>query len=110
VDETTVENGCIWVIPGSHHWGLQPHRRDETLGDMVGYDGPEKGIPVPLKRGQLAVFSSLLLHSSGPNVTDGPRRAYVIQYAPTHAVNPRTGEPWGDCLPVARGGAPLFGD
>jgi ectoine hydroxylase-related dioxygenase (phytanoyl-CoA dioxygenase family) len=107
VDETTVENGCIWVIPGSHHWGLQPHRRDETLGDMVGYEGPEKGIPVPLKRGQMAVFSSLLLHSSGPNITEGPRRAYVIQYAPTHAVNPRTGEPWGDCLPVARAGAPL---
>src|SRR5438552_3079535 len=99
VDETTVENGCIWVIPGSHHWGLQPHRRDETLGDMVGYDGPEKGIPVPLKRGQAAIFSSLLLHSSGPNTTDGPRRAYVIQYAPTHAINPRSGEPWGDCLP-----------
>lgn len=108
VDRTTVENGCIWVIPGSHHWGLQPHHRDETLGDMVGYSGPEKGIPVPLERGQLAIFSSLTLHSSGPNTTDGSRRAYVIQYAPTHAVNPRTGEPWGDCLPVARGGEPLF--
>jgi phytanoyl-CoA hydroxylase len=110
VDDTTVENGCIWVIPGSHHWGLQPHHRDETLGDMVGYTGPEKGIPVPLKRGQAAIFSSLLLHSSGPNTTEGPRRAYVIQYAPTHAVNPRSGEPWGDCLPVAAGGAPLFAE
>jgi ectoine hydroxylase-related dioxygenase (phytanoyl-CoA dioxygenase family) len=108
VDETTVENGCIWVIPGSHHWGLQPHRRDPELGDMVGYDGPEKGIPVPLPRGHAAVFSSLLLHSSGPNTSEGPRRGYVVQYAPTHAVNPRTGEPWGDCLPVARGGEPLF--
>jgi hypothetical protein len=108
VDTTTVENGCIWVIPGSHHWGLQPHRRDPDLGDMVGYDGPDKGIPVPLPRGHAAVFSSLLLHSSGPNTSDGPRRGYVIQYAPTHAVNPRTGEPWGDCLPVARGGELLF--
>jgi ectoine hydroxylase-related dioxygenase (phytanoyl-CoA dioxygenase family) len=108
VDEATVENGCIWVIPGSHHWGLQPHKRDETLGDMVGYSGPDPGIPVPLKRGQAAVFSSLMLHSSGPNTSPGPRRAYVVQYAPTHAVNPRTGEPWGDCLPVARGGELLF--
>jgi ectoine hydroxylase-related dioxygenase (phytanoyl-CoA dioxygenase family) len=107
VDEATVENGCIWVIPGSHRWGLQPHRRDETLGDLVGYEGPESGIPVPLRRGQAAIFSSMLLHSSGPNVTDHPRRAYVIQYAPTHAVNPRSGEPWGDRLPVAQGGVPL---
>lgn len=108
VDETTVENGCIRVLPGSHRWGLQPHRRDETLGDLVGYSGPETGVPVPLKRGQAAIFSSLLLHSSGPNTTDRPRRAYVVQYAPTHAVNPRTGEPWGDCLPVARNGVLLF--
>jgi ectoine hydroxylase-related dioxygenase (phytanoyl-CoA dioxygenase family) len=98
------------VIPGSHHWGLQPHHRDETLGDMVGYTGPEKGVPVSLKRGQAAIFSSLLLHSSGPNTTDGSRRAYVIQYAPTHAVNPRSGEPWGDCLPIAKGGRPLFAE
>ena len=85
----------------------------EMLGvqdPSVGYTGPEEGIPVPLKRGQAAIFSSLLLHSSGPNTTDGPRRAYVIQYAPTHAINPRSGEPWGDCLPVAKNGQPLFAE
>lgn len=108
VDPATLENGCIRVIPGSHHWGLQPHHRDEALGDLVGYSGPEAGEAVPLQPGQAAIFSSLLLHSSGPNTTDCPRRAYVIQYAPTHAVNPRSGEPWGDCLPVATAGLPLF--
>ena len=65
---------------------------------------------MPLKRGQAAILSSLLLHSSGPNTTDGPRRAYVIQYAPTHAINPRSGEPWGDCLPVAKAGRPYDHD
>jgi phytanoyl-CoA hydroxylase len=107
LDDTNEENGCIRVIPGSHHWGLQEHRRDETVGDMVGYTGPEEGVPVPLKRGQAALFSSLLLHSSGPNRSDGWRRGYVIQYCPTHAINPRTGEPWGDSLEVARNGQPI---
>jgi phytanoyl-CoA hydroxylase len=108
LDDTTLENGCIRVIPGSHHWGLQPHRRDDSVGDMVGYDGPDAGIAVPIKRGQIVAFSSLLLHSSGPNVSTGPRRAYVIQYSPTHAVNPRSGEPWGDNFPVARHGEPIY--
>src|SRR5262249_40791321 len=108
LDDTTLENGCIRVIPGSHQWGLQPHRRDAAVGDMVGYEGPDEGIPVPLRRGQAAVFSSLLLHCSGPNTSGGPRRAYVIQYAPTHAINPRSGEPWGDCYPVATRGKPIL--
>lgn len=109
LDDATVENGCIRIIPGSHHWGLQPHRRDETIGDMVGYEGPEEGIPVPVRRGQAVLFSSLMLHCSGPNTSERQRRAYVIQYAPTHAINPRTGEAWGDNLPVAAGGRLLPG-
>jgi ectoine hydroxylase-related dioxygenase (phytanoyl-CoA dioxygenase family) len=108
LDDTTLENGCIRVIPGSHHWGLQPHRRDETIGDMVGYEGPDEGLPVPIRRGQAIMFSSLTLHCSGPNTSNGSRRAYVIQYCPTHAVNPRSGEPWGDDLVVASEGKPLF--
>ncbi len=60
-----------------------------------------------MKRGQVVAFSSLTLHCSGPNLSAHNRRAYVIQYCPQHAVNPRTGEPWGDNYPVARGGQPL---
>lgn len=108
LDEATLENGCIRVLPGSHRWGLQPHHRDPELGDLVGYAGPDEGMAVPLPAGHAAIFSSLLLHCSGPNTSTGPRRAYVVQYAPTGAVNPRSGEPWGDCLPVAAGGHRLF--
>ena len=38
-------------------------------------------VPVEMRAGQVAVFSSLLLHRSGPNTSrDRPRRAYVPQY------------------------------
>jgi ectoine hydroxylase-related dioxygenase (phytanoyl-CoA dioxygenase family) len=104
LDDATLENGCIWVIPGSHSWGLLHHERDPALGDEVGYAGPEEGIPVPIRRGQVVAFSSLLLHRSGPNTTGGPRRAYVVQYCQTDAISPRTGEPFGDLLPVATRG------
>jgi len=107
LEDATLENGCVRVLPGSHHWGLQPHRRDEALGDQVGYTGPEEGLPVPVAAGQVIAFSSLLLHSSGPNVSGRDRGAYVVQYCPTHAVRPDTGERWGDDLPVAAAGRPL---
>jgi ectoine hydroxylase-related dioxygenase (phytanoyl-CoA dioxygenase family) len=77
------------------------------MGDKVGYSGPEPGIPVPVRRGQVVVFSSLLLHRSGANTTESPRRAYVIQYCQTEAINPDTGLPWGDLLLVASRGQVL---
>jgi hypothetical protein len=107
LDDSTLDNGCIWVIPGSHKWGLQPHDRDPELNDKVGYRGPEQGIAVPIKRGQVIAFSSLCLHRSGPNTSEGSRRAYVIQYCKMEAINPETGQPWGDLVPVARAGRVL---
>jgi hypothetical protein len=94
LDDATVENGTIWVIPGSHKWGRLTHRRSQANpNDMVGYDEshPYQGVPVEAKRGQAAMFSSLTLHKSGPNTTDRPRRAWVMQYCPPGTFNPRNG-------------------
>lgn len=100
--DATIENGCIWVLPGSHRQGPVPHE-DSPIG-KVGYRGPDPGVPVPLKRGSMAVFSSLLLHRSGPNLSRGPRKAYVMQYIPAHARNGVTKAPFDDRMWVARGG------
>jgi ectoine hydroxylase-related dioxygenase (phytanoyl-CoA dioxygenase family) len=76
----------------------------------VGYRGPDAGIPLPLKKGDMAVFSSLLLHRSGPNLTQGVRKAYVVQYIPAHARNGTTGAPFDDRLWVTRSGEPFSGE
>jgi phytanoyl-CoA hydroxylase len=102
LSDATIENGCIWVLPGTHKQGTLPHA-DSPIG-RVGYNGPDSGIPVPLKRGSMAVFSSLLLHRSGPNLSHETRKAYIIQYIPAHARNGRTGEPFTDRMWVARDG------
>ncbi len=109
LEDSTVANGTIWVLPGSHRDGLQEHVIDEQTGDKVGYQGDEPGIAVEVQKGTAAVFSSLCLHRSGPNTSDKPRRAYVVQFAPTGAVDPTTGERWGGLLEVARGGRVLAG-
>jgi hypothetical protein len=104
--DATVDNGCIWVLPGSHRRGPIRHRMaDRTF--RTGYEGAETGLAAPVPRGAVLVFSSLLFHRSGPNVTDEYRRSWILQYCPAHAVHAGTREPLTDRLLIARDGAVL---
>ena len=105
ISRTFIENGCIWVIPGSHKWGLKEHPRDEAQNELQAQFEDESGaIPVEMKAGQVAIFSSLMLHKSGPNVSNEVRHGYVPQYHHLGVISERTGQPWGDAYPVLRGG------
>jgi hypothetical protein len=44
---------------------------------------------VPAKAGSIVCFSSLTPHMTGPNTTDGIRKAYICQYARDGAPPPR---------------------
>lgn len=99
--DVAIESGCIWVIPGSHHQGLVEHK-DTEIGKQC-YFGEDRGVAVPLKKGSMAVFSSLLFHRSGPNVSNTIRKGYVIQYSVVGAKNAVTGEPFNGPV-IARGG------
>lgn len=75
--DTYPENGGIWLLPGSHRQGLQPHR---VVGAHVQWIGePRNPVPVTVRRGDLLVFSSYLLHRSGPNRSHLDRIAYVAE-------------------------------
>jgi phytanoyl-CoA hydroxylase len=82
LNDATLENGCVSVLPGSHKGGLRPHVQS-PIG-LVGYpaDAEYQGIPVPVSAGSVVAFWSLTLHKSGANRSKGPRNAYVVQYAP----------------------------
>jgi ectoine hydroxylase-related dioxygenase (phytanoyl-CoA dioxygenase family) len=81
LNDATPENGCISVLPGSHKRGLVPHEPSPIGQVCYSNDDPDQGVRVPVKAGSMAVFSSLTFHKSGPNTSDGPRKAYVIQYS-----------------------------
>lgn len=87
LDDAEVDNGCLWVIPGSHRDGTYAHHNDDGGGPFrIGHDGPaEDGVPVPVRKGSVLAFSSLLMHRSGPNVTDRRRLAWIIQYCGAEA-------------------------
>ncbi|HXW84201.1 MAG TPA: phytanoyl-CoA dioxygenase family protein, partial [Candidatus Binataceae bacterium] len=82
--DATLENGCPWVIPGGHLRGTLRHHLTELGWVCRDEDGPE-AIPAPLRAGGMVVFSSLMPHRTGPNVTKDVRRAYILQYAPDGA-------------------------
>lgn len=104
LDDAELENGCLWVIPGSHQHGTQAHRNG--AGPFrVGHEGPDAdGVPVPVARGSVLVFSSLLMHRSGPNTTDRQRRAWIIQYCGAAARSALSGKVLDDRLLCASGG------
>lgn len=104
LNDATPENGCISVLPGSHAGGLTEHR-PSPLG-LVCHEAhaPDQGVRVPVRAGSLAVFWSLTMHKSGPNVSNSPRKAYVIQYARAGLRYAQSGEPVPGLLPIARDG------
>lgn len=84
LDDSTVENGCLQYVPGSHRWGLLD--KPALAGDMmeiVHYLSREQRkefnpVHVETKAGEAIFHHSLTLHGSGENKSDKPRRAFVL--------------------------------
>ncbi|ABW25420.1 phytanoyl-CoA dioxygenase family protein [Acaryochloris marina] len=96
----TIENGGLWLVPGSHHQ-LLPHRK---INDHMVYQGePESPTFITAEVGDIVLFSSLTLHKTTPNTTEGIRWAYVIEYMSTNDYDPGIAPPF---LKVAKQGQP----
>jgi ectoine hydroxylase-related dioxygenase (phytanoyl-CoA dioxygenase family) len=86
VDDSTLENGCMRFVPGSHKEPLRPHRprmsgRGESHTLVTDVDAARDPVrPVPIRRGDVTVHNERVLHGSGGNTTGGWRRAYVIAF------------------------------
>lgn len=105
ISRSFVENGCIWIIPGSHKHGLLEHvRNEETHTNDAVFDSEEGAVPVEMEPGQVALFSSLMLHRSGPNTSGEVRKGYVPQYHVPGVVRADSNKVFGDVYPVLRDG------
>jgi len=105
ISRSFVDNGCIWVIPGSPKGGLRTHRFDEQgQSKNAVLDNEDGAIPVEMEPGQVAVFSSLMLHKSGPNISSEARKGYVPQYHVPGVVITESNSLFGDVYPVLRDG------
>lgn len=96
VDDANVDNGCLWVIPGSHAPGvIYPDREhdDERFDCSVElYDFPytdADAVPVEVPAGAALIFNGYLLHRSLPNNgVRGFRRSYVNHYMSAQSLLP----------------------
>lgn len=78
----TLENGCMWFVPGSHRGPIFEHRQ---IGDDPRVHGLEviganvsSGVACPIPAGGCTIHHNATLHYTGPNRTDRPRRALIM--------------------------------
>ena len=101
LDDATTENGCLWVLPGSHRPGViypdrdQDDPRFDCTIEASGFpysDGD--AVPVPIAAGSVLLFNGYLLHRSLPNTArSGLRRALVNHYMSAQSLLPWTRPP-----------------
>ncbi len=93
VDESTVENGCLKFLPGSHQARrLYAHHTNASKGlslplelDSDEFDESE-AVDIELEAGQISLHDVFLIHSSEPNRSNLPRRGLTLRYMPTSSV------------------------
>ena len=82
LDEATIENCCMHVLPGGHIAGPRPHfsGRDWQLCDTEIIR--QQCAAIPLKPGGVLLFDALLPHGTPVNRSGQRRRALQFHYAP----------------------------
>jgi phytanoyl-CoA hydroxylase len=58
LDDSTPENGCLHVLPGSHAWGLSAREIAQRGWEFEGW------VPVPAKAGDVLLHDTRLVHGS----------------------------------------------
>jgi phytanoyl-CoA hydroxylase len=89
VTESTPENGCMRIIPGTQHLSLQEmDERHRIEGAMLsGMDqalaDESRAVDLVLNPGDVSVHNPNLIHGSNANTSDRWRRGLTIRYIPT---------------------------
>ncbi|MAE64659.1 MAG: phytanoyl-CoA dioxygenase, partial [Phycisphaeraceae bacterium] len=91
LDDSTLDNGCLLVVPGSHRGGTLAHRsadgrfQGRIVGDFEKFD-PDAAEPVELKAGDMSIHHVGVIHGSKQNLSDRSRRLLIYQYAACDAI------------------------
>ena len=108
LDDAVIENGCLWVRPGSHRDGIiydtAPHQSSEfdEGSQLVGTrDDTDDGIAVEVKAGDAVIFNGYLHHRSLANRAPAGtfRRALVNHYMSAQSLLPWD---WDGRIPATR--------
>ena len=106
LDDSSPENGGLYVIPESHKAGPRDHEWQGVHAVVSEqFVEAEKAQPLNAKAGDMLLFSSYLLHQTVGNTSkDKQRRAWVMQYCRGDHANETTGEVYDNRPWVVKGG------
>jgi len=89
VDDSVPENGCMRVIPGTHHNALVEHVSRTDVENVLSSEIPaenvdeSKAVDLVLKRGGVSVHNPQIIHGSLANTSPMRRCGLTIRYIPT---------------------------
>ncbi|XP_074653989.1 phytanoyl-CoA dioxygenase domain-containing protein 1-like [Tubulanus polymorphus] len=97
LEDTTLENGCLWFIPGSHKDGLRNDFRMVRNPDRKSVNEPllkhtakqpefeeSKFVPGPVKKGTLVLIDGYVVHKSHKNTSKNSRHIYTFHVTEQH--------------------------
>src|SRR5436190_21074810 len=93
--DSTIDNGCLRVLPGTHtrvfdHLETPQETnilsRGQTVCDNLNWN---EAVDVLLQAGEMSFHHANLLHSSNPNTSTGPRIGVAVRYVSTAVMQER---------------------
>ena len=93
LDDVNENNGCLWLIPGSHKNGQIEvgdlgTKKERNKKSEIALDDIDENLAVPIKMqaGDCLFFHCWMLHQSHGNFSDRDRRILLLRYADADAV------------------------
>lgn len=86
LDDATLENGCLYFIPGTHKLTTFENpgitKNMNAIFDFYPSFQNMRSVAVPMKAGSASFHNGLCVHGAGPNMTNGYRKAMTCAFMP----------------------------
>jgi len=90
IEDATLENGCLWAVPGSHKMGTKQRfvRHPSGNGTVFAPKEAEKlptepAVALPVRKGTVVLLHGSLVHFSHENKSSLSRHAYTVHIIET---------------------------
>lgn len=87
LDETTIDNGCMWYVPGSHLQPIRPHQQTGNKGALTCDANENEAVAIEVQSGDCIIHHGNTLHYSRGNRVNKRRRAFITNFRPQSMID-----------------------
>ncbi len=87
LDKATLDNGCMWYVPGTHKLAMRTHESTAKNGALVCEGNEAEAAYVELDPGSVVLHHGGTLHYSRGNTSNSQRRAMIVNLRPQAMIN-----------------------